>query len=145
MITISYDDLWTFMLVNLGKSIKNIPSKEEEIYRIIAIAVDTYNTECDGDETPLVCNDFGEMINLQTSNSQIAIIKKRILALLIKLIILQGDLEYFQEVYQYDIKEVKSKFYKNQVDSRELTLSQTRKKIKELFSYLDTGDVMGNA
>ena len=40
MQTLSYDDLWAFMLTNLGKSIKNIPSDEEEIYRIIAGAID---------------------------------------------------------------------------------------------------------
>lgn len=142
MQTLSYDDLWAFMLTNLGKSIKNIPSDEEEIYRIIAGAIDSYNTECNDDEEPLIYNEFTETITLQTSDSKVATIKKRILALYIKLTILQCDLEFFQEVYQYDIKEVKSKFYKNQVDSRELTLSQTRKKIQELFSYLDTGDVM---
>ena len=53
MQTLSYDDLWAFMLTNLGKSIKNIPSDEEEIYRIIAGAIDNYNTECNDDEEHL--------------------------------------------------------------------------------------------
>jgi len=137
--TLGYDTLWSYMLTNLGKNIANIPNDEKEMKMIINNAVDSYNIESNDTESNLVCDDNAEIIELQTDDNKCFNIKKKILALFIKLNILQNDLEYFQEVYQYDLKEVKSKFYKNQVEARETTLTKVNNQIEQLFAYLNDG------
>ena len=137
--TLDYDTLWSYMITNLGKNVANIPNDEKEIKMIINNAVDSYNIESNDTENNLVCDDETEIIDLQTDDNKYYNIKKKILALFIKLNILQNDLEYFQEVYQYDLKEVKSKFYKNQVEARETTLAKVNSQIEQLFAYLNDG------
>ena len=137
--TLDYDTLWSYMITNLGKNVANIPNDEKEMKMIINNAVDSYNIESNDTENNLVCDDEIEIIDLQTNDNKYYNIKKKILALFIKLNILQNDLEYFQEVYQYDLKEVKSKFYKNQVEARETTLAKVNSQIEQLFAYLNDG------
>lgn len=137
--TLDYDTLWSYMITNLGKNVANIPNDEKEMKMIINNAVDSYNIESNDTENNLVCDDETEIIDLQTNDNKYYNIKKKILALFIKLNILQNDLEYFQEVYQYDLKEVKSKFYKNQVEARETTLVKVNSQIEQLFAYLNDG------
>lgn len=137
--TLDYDTLWSYMITNLGKNVANIPNDEMEMKMIINNAVDSYNIESNDTENNLVCDDETEIIDLQTNDNKYYNIKKKILALFIKLNILQNDLEYFQEVYQYDLKEVKSKFYKNQVEARETTLVKVNSQIEQLFAYLNDG------
>ena len=137
--TLDYDTLWSYMITNLGKNVANIPNDEKEMKMIINNAVDSYNIESNDTENNLVCDDATEIIDLQTDDNKYYNIKKKILALFIKLNILQNDLEYFQEVYQYDLKEVKSKFYKNQVEARETTLAKVNSQIEQLFAYLNDG------
>lgn len=137
--TLDYDTLWSYMITNLGKNVANIPNDEKEMKMIINNAVDSYNIESNDTENNLVCDDETEIIDLQTDDNKYYNIKKKILALFIKLNILQNDLEYFQEVYQYDLKEVKSKFYKNQVEARETTLVKVNSQIEQLFAYLNDG------
>ena len=137
--TLDYDTLWSYMITNLGKNVANIPNDEMEMKMIINNAVDSYNIESNDTENNLVCDDETEIIDLQTNDNKYYNIKKKILALFIKLNILQNDLEYFQEVYQYDLKEVKSKFYKNQVEARETTLTKVNNQIEQLFAYLNDG------
>ena len=137
--TLDYDTLWSYMITNLGKNVANIPNDEKEMKMIINNAVDSYNIESNDTENNLVCDDETEIIDLQTDDNKYYNIKKKILALFIKLNILQNDLEYFQEVYQYDLKEVKSKFYKNQVEARETTLAKVNSQIEQLFAYLNDG------
>lgn len=139
--TLSYDELWETMITNLGKNIVNIPNEEKEMKMIINNAVNSYNIESNDTEDNLICDDETEIIDLQTDDEKIYNIKKKILALFIKLNILQSDLEYFQEVYQYDLKEVKSKFYKNQVEARETTLTKVTNQIEQLFVWLNNGDI----
>ena len=137
--TLDYDTLWSYMITNLGKNVANIPNDEKEMKMIINNAVDSYNIESNHTENNLACDDETEIIDLQTNDNKYYNIKKKILALFIKLNILQNDLEYFQEVYQYDLKEVKSKFYKNQVEARETTLVKVNSQIEQLFAYLNDG------
>lgn len=137
--TLDYDTLWSYMITNLGKNVANIPNDEKEMKMIINNAVDSYNIESNHTENNLACDDETEIIDLQTNDNKYYNIKKKILALFIKLNILQNDLEYFQEVYQYDLKEVKSKFYKNQVEARETTLAKVNSQIEQLFAYLNDG------
>jgi hypothetical protein len=65
----------------------------------------------------------------------------QLLALFIKQNILQSKLEYFEQLYQYDLKEVKSKFYKDQVTTRQSTIAKVEKEIRELLSYMDSHDL----
>ena len=60
---------------------------------------------------------------------------------IIKENLLTTQLELFEQIYQYDIKEVKSKFYKDQVTSRESNIAKVNKEILELLSYMDSKDL----
>ena len=53
----------------------------------------------------------------------------------IKKNILQSELEYFEQVYQYDLKEVKSKFFREQVSSRTESIKKVESEIDKIWCY----------
>ena len=133
--TTTYDDIWSCFLDNIGKYSGNLPKENSEIYRLIHNAVRDYNIKTDEDENKLTFVDDIEIVNQELDDNRL-----KLLALLLKKNVLQNDLEYFQEVYQYDLKEVKSKFYKNQVDGRTDTINKVEREILEILSYMDDRD-----
>lgn len=131
----TYDEIWSCFLDNVGKYSENLPKENSEIYRLIHNAVRDYNIKTDEDENKLTFIDETEIVNQELDDNRL-----KLLALLLKKNILQNDLEYFQEVYQYDLKEVKSKFYKNQVDGRTDTINKVEREILEILTYMDDRD-----
>jgi hypothetical protein len=134
----TYDDIWQRFLGIKGISNDLIPTEENDIYIEIHNAVDNYNTETSDYEIELTYNDSTETLNIKLDNNRL-----KLLALFIKENIYRGQLEYFEQVYQYDLKEVKSKFYSNQITARESTISTVRKEIDTIISNIENHDFNG--
>ena len=137
---LSYDDLWSYFRDICGLPIEIIPNREEEMIREIHNSVEDYNNETDDCENKLTFDDDFEEISLSKGDNKYSM-RKKLLALYIKRNVLKCQFDYFQSVMQYDLKEVKSKFYKDQVSARLTNISKVEKEIDELLYYLNSGDL----
>lgn len=121
----SYDDIWSCFLDNSGKDLETLPNNDDEIHKIIHNAIRRYNAMMDS-ENKLNFDDSTESIDKSLDDNKLLL-----LSLYVKLIVYTNDKEYFEQVYQYDIYEVKSKFYKQQDDARQATIDNIKKEIKQ--------------
>ena len=135
MAVTDYDTIWETFRDISGLDDELLPSDEQGIYLEIHNAVRKYNIKTDESEEKLICSDSTESLNKLLDDNRL-----QLLALFIKLNILQSKLEYFEQLYQYDLKEVKSKFYKDQVSARQSTIEKVEKEIFEILSYMDDHD-----
>ena len=126
----TYDDIWKKLLDIIGTSRELLPSNEEDIYSEIHNAVDDYNIDADGVENNVSYDDSTETLSKTLDINSI-----KLIALYIKKNILQSELEYFEQVYQYDLKEVKSKFFKDQVSSRTEAINKVENEIDKIWCY----------
>ncbi|MBN1075959.1 hypothetical protein DVV91_16685 [Clostridium botulinum] len=131
----NYDDIWSCLLDIIGVSKDLLPSDEEDIYREIHNGVRNYNIKTSDYEKKLITDDSTESLNCKIDDYRL-----KLIALLIKQNILQNELEYFQAVYQYDIKEIRSKFYKDQMSGRNETIREVKHEISEILSYMSDYD-----
>ncbi|MBY6838836.1 hypothetical protein [Clostridium botulinum] len=131
----NYDDIWSCLLDIIGVSKDLLPSDEEDIYREIHNGVRNYNIKTSDYEKKLITDDSTESLNCKIDDYRL-----KLIALLIKQNILQNELEYFQAVYQYDIKEIRSKFYKDQISGRNETIREVKHEISEILSYMSDYD-----
>ncbi|MBZ9693189.1 hypothetical protein [Clostridium sp. M14] len=131
----NYDDIWSCLLDIIGVSKDLLPSDEEDIYREIHNGVRNYNIKTSDYEKKLTTDDSTESLNCKVDDYRL-----KLIALLIKQNILQNELEYFQAVYQYDIKEIRSKFYKDQISGRNETIREVKHEISEILSYMSDYD-----
>lgn len=131
----NYDDIWSCLLDIIGVSKDLLPSDEEDIYREIHNGVRNYNIKTSDYEKKLSTDDSTESLNCKVDDYRL-----KLIALLIKQNILQNELEYFQAVYQYDIKEIRSKFYKDQISGRNETIREVKHEISEILSYMSDYD-----
>lgn len=131
----NYDDIWSCLLDIIGVSKDLLPSDEEDIYREIHNGVRNYNIKTSDYEKKLSTDDSTESLNYKVDDYRL-----KLIALLIKQNILQNELEYFQAVYQYDIKEIRSKFYKDQISGRNETIREVKHEISEILSYMSDYD-----
>jgi hypothetical protein len=136
MAVTDYDTIWETFRDISGLDDELLPSDEQGIYLEIHNAVRKYNIKTDDSEEKLTYSDSTESLNRFLDDNRL-----QLLALFIKQNILQSKLEYFEQLYQYDLKEVRSKFYKDQVTTRENTISKVEKEIKEILSYMDDHDL----
>lgn len=132
----SYNELWEYFLDMSGLYNEEIPNDENEIKKEIRNSIRSYNTKID--------NGFVEKLKFDNDLEEISLdkeddnydIKFKILALFIEKELQTKSLKYFQSVWQFDQKEIKSKFYKDQVTARQKTISDLNKEISQLFSYM---------
>lgn len=132
----SYDTIWETFRDISGLDDKLLPSDDQGIYIEIHNAVRKYNIKTDDSEEKLTYVDSTETISRLLDDNRL-----ELLALFIKQNILESKFEYFEQIYQYDIKEVRSKFYKDQVSARQSTIEKVEKDILERLSYMDTHDL----
>jgi hypothetical protein len=135
MAVTDYDTIWETFRDISGLDDDLLPSDEQGIYIEIHNAVRKYNIKTDDSEEKLTYSDTTETLSKSLDDNRL-----QLLALFIKLNILQSKLEYFEQLYQYDLKEVKSKFYKDQVSARQSTIEKVEKEILEILSYMDDHD-----
>lgn len=135
MTVTDYDTIWETFRDISGLDEELLPSDEQGIYLEIHNAVRKYNIRTDESEDKLTYLDATECLNKLLDDNRL-----QLLALFIKQNILQSKLEYFEQLYQYDLKEVKSKFYKDQVSTRQSTIEKVEKEISEILSYMDDHD-----
>lgn len=126
----TYDDIWKKLLDIIGTSRELLPTDEEDIYAEIHNAVDDYNIDADEDENNVSYDDVTETLSRTLNINGI-----KLIALYIKKNILQSELEYFEQVYQYDLKEVKSKFFRDQVSSRTESINKVESEIDKIWCY----------
>ncbi|NRU52560.1 hypothetical protein [Clostridium beijerinckii] len=136
MTVTDYDTIWETFRDISGLDDELLPSDEQGIYLEIHNAVRKYNIKTDDSEEKLTYSDETETLNKFLDDNRL-----QLLALFIKQNILQSKLEYFEQLHQYDLKEVKSKFYREQVSARQSTIEKVDKEIKELLSYMDDHDL----
>jgi hypothetical protein len=136
MAVTDYDTVWETFLDISGLDDELLPSDDQGIYLEIHNAVRKYNIKTDDNEEKLTYFDETEILSKFLDDNRL-----QLLALFIKQNILQSKLEYFEQLYQYDLKEVKSKFYKDQVSARQSTIEKVEKEISEILSYMDTHDL----
>lgn len=136
MTVTDYDTIWETFRDISGLDDELLPSDEQGIYLEIHNAVRKYNIKTDDSEEKLAYSDETETLNKLLDDNRL-----QLLALFIKQNILQSKLEYFEQLYQYDLKEVKSKFYREQVSARQSTIEKVDREIKELLSYMDDHDL----
>lgn len=135
----TYDEIWTRFLGIKGRMSNDlIPTTNDDIYIEIHTAVENYNTEINDYENNLNYEDATECINVKLDSNRL-----KLLALLIKENICQSQLEIFQEIYQFDIKETKSKSYRDQVSARQATINKTRKEIETILKNIESNDFNG--
>lgn len=132
----TYDDIWSCFRDISGLALDTIPNTDDDIRREIRNGIRSYNIKTDDSESKLTFDDMIETINQRLDDNRL-----KLLALIIKENLLTTQLELFEQIYQYDIKEVKSKFYKDQVTSRESNIAKVNKEILELLSYMDSKDL----
>ena len=135
MTVTDYDTIWETFRDISGLDEELLPSDEQGIYLEIHNAVRKYNIRTDESEDKLTYSDATESLNKSLDDNRL-----QLLALFIKQNILQSKLEYFEQLYQYDLKEVRSKFYKDQVSTRQSTIEKVEKEISEILSYMDDHD-----
>lgn len=135
MTVTDYDTIWETFRDISGLDEELLPSDEQGIYLEIHNAVRKYNIRTDDSEYKLTYSDATESLNKLLDDNRL-----QLLALFIKQNILQSKLEYFEQLYQYDLKEVRSKFYKDQVSTRQATIEKVEKEISEILSYMDDHD-----
>jgi len=136
MAVTDYDTIWETFRDISGLDDELLPSDENGIYIEIHNAVRKYNIKTDDSEEKLTYVDSTETISRLLDDNRL-----ELLALFIKQNILESKLEYFEQIYQYDLKEVKSKFFKDQVSTRQSTIEKVEKDILERLSYMDTHDL----
>ena len=136
MTVTDYDTIWETFRDISGLDDELLPSDEQGIYLEIHNAVRKYNIKTDDSEYKLTYSDSTESLSKLLDDNRL-----QLLALLIKQNILESKLEYFEQLYQYDLKEVKSKFYKDQVSTRQSTIEKVEKEISEILSYMDDHDL----
>lgn len=132
----TYDDIWSCFRDISGLALDTIPNTDDDIRREIRNGIRSYNIKTDDSESKLTFDNMIETINQRLDDNRL-----KLLALIIKENLLTTQLELFEQIYQYDIKEVKSKFYKDQVTSRESNIAKVNKEILELLSYMDSKDL----
>lgn len=132
----TYDDIWSCFNDISGLASDTIPNTDDDIKREIRNGIRSYNIKTDDSESKLTFDDITETVNQRLDDNRL-----KLLALIIKENLLTTQLELFEQIYQYDIKEVKSKFYKDQVTSRESNIAKVNKEILELLGYMDTKDL----
>lgn len=135
MTVTDYDTIWETFRDISGLDEELLPSDEQGIYLEIHNAVRKYNIRTDENEDKLTYSDATETLNKLLDDKRL-----QLLALFVKENILQSKLEYFEQLYQYDLKEVRSKFYKDQVSTRQATIEKVEKEISEILSYMDDHD-----
>lgn len=135
MTVTDYDTIWETFRDISGLDEELLPSDEQGIYLEIHNAVRKYNIRTDDSEDKLTYSDATETLNKLLDDKRL-----QLLALFVKENILQSKLEYFEQLYQYDLKEVRSKFYKDQVSTRQATIEKVEKEISEILSYMDDHD-----
>lgn len=131
--TISYDNIWKKVLQIIGVNRDHLPTRDEDIHMEIECAIDNYIEDSDSNEG-ITFDSTNEVLDGDFSGDNLSTTTE-IIALYIKRNILQKQLEYFQEVYQFDLKEVNSKFYKNQSDARVANIAKVEDRIRQLFTY----------
>jgi len=136
MTVTDYDTIWETFRDISGLDDELLPSDSQGIYIEIHNAVRKYNIKTDDREEKLTYIDSAETISRLLDDNRL-----ELLALFIKQNILESKLEYFEQIYQYDLKEVKSKFFKDQVSTRQSTIEKVEKDILERLSYMDTHDL----
>lgn len=136
MTVTDYDTIWETFRDISGLDDELLPSDDQGIYIEIHNAVRKYNIKTDDSEEKLTYVDSTETISRLLDDNRL-----ELLALFIKQNILESKLEYFEQIYQYDLKEVKSKFFKDQVSTRQSTIEKVEKDILERLSYMDTHDL----
>lgn len=136
MAVTDYDTIWETFRDISGLDDELLPSDEQGIYLEIHNAVRKYNIKTDDSEEKLTYSDSTESLNKFLDDNRL-----QLLALFIKQNILQSKLEYFEQLYQYDLKEVRSKFYREQVSARQSTIEKVEKEISEILSYMDDHDL----
>ena len=136
MAVTSYDTIWETFRDISGLDEELLPSDEQGIYLEIHNAVRKYNIKTDDSEEKLTYSDATETLSKSLDDNRL-----QLLALFVKQNILESKLEYFEQLYQYDLKEVKSKFYKDQVSTRQSTIEKVEKEISEILSYMDDHDL----
>lgn len=136
MTVTDYDTIWETFRDISGLDDELLPSDEQGIYLEIHNAVRKYNIKTDDSEEKLTYSDSTESLNRFLDDNRL-----QLLALFIKQNILQSKLEYFEQLYQYDLKEVRSKFYREQVSARQSTIEKVEKEISEILSYMDDHDL----
>lgn len=132
----SYDTIWETFRDISGLDDELLPFDEQGIYIEIHNAVRKYNIKTDDSEEKLTYEDSTETISRFLDDNRL-----ELLALFIKQNILESKLEFFEQVYQYDLKEIKSKFFKDQVSTRQSTIAKVENEISERLSYMDTHDL----
>lgn len=132
----NYDTIWETFRDISGLDDELLPFDEQGIYIEIHNAVRKYNIKTDDSEEKLTYEDSTETISRFLDDNRL-----ELLALFIKQNILESKLEFFEQVYQYDLKEIKSKFFKDQVSTRQSTIAKVENEISERLSYMDTHDL----
>jgi uncharacterized membrane protein len=136
MAVTNYDTIWETFRDISGLDDELLPSDDQGIYIEIHNAVRKYNIKTDNSEEKLTYSDTTETLSKYLDDNRL-----QLLALFIKQNILESKLEYFEQIYQYDLKEVKSKFFKDQVTTRQSTIEKVEKEILEILSYMDDHDL----
>ena len=135
----SYEELWKKILRMSGLSQEERPDDEELIKDMISDAVESFNINKATSMDLIKCDNDSEEVFLD-KNDKDYFTKIKILALYVKLNICTNNLEYMQNMYQYNLREIEPKFYKDQVSSRTATINSIKKEIGQLFNNFRNWD-----
>lgn len=136
---ISYDDLWSNFLNKTGMHNEEIPNEEEEIKKEIVSSIRNFNV--DSDMAPLKYDN--ELEEIYIPNDKDEELKDKILEVLTLIIeahLQTVSLEYYQSVWQFDEKELKSKNYRDSVSARQANILKKEERIAQIFSYTRSYD-----
>lgn len=130
----SYDDIFETFVLNCG-SREDIPDDDEGKYQMIHNAGIHYTIFVESED--VVFDDENEQINMDLSSRE-----KLIYAYCIKYVMLQNQLEEFEEIWLPFQKEMGFKNYKYQLDGRKETIRSTERKILQILTSIEDNSIM---
>lgn len=124
MKTTTYDKLYsTFLNNNLADDI-DLPSNDEEIYRVIENAIMLYNNR---ERETIECDNELEKVNRQLNNDEVLMI-----AFYIKLVFLKNQMNAFTLTWQPFDKDMGLRNYDSQVRAMERLVMRAESDIQQL-------------
>lgn len=128
----TYDDIWECFIDNCGVDESTLPQTDEGKYILIKNGAIKYNTTVDKSEAKIKCDEYMEQINLSLDYDRLLI-----LAYCMRYTFLENELIAFEQVWQPFSSDIGQKFYREQIQGRENTLTRTKKEIDRLLDNID--------
>ena len=128
----TYDQIWECFINNCMVDKATLPQADEGKYILISEGCRYYNTLVDDTEVNLKTNNDLESINIKLDDKRILL-----LSYCMRYKFLENEKIRFEQVWQPLSRDIGIKSYRDQINSRQETLNETKREIGRLLSRMD--------